>query len=89
MGATQGGNGHAPIYARLLEFHVSFVLPDFRISGRVSVSKMDGKVARIMKGGCSTSRERTETRVLLVVSSVSCRVCFVKRGIRSLAGPCE
>ena len=69
MGATQGGNGHAPTYARLLEFRVSFVLPDFRISGKVSVSKMDGKVARIMKSGCSTSRERTETRILLVVSS--------------------
>ena len=85
MGATQGGNGHAPTYAKLLEFRVSFVLPDFRISGKVSASKMDGKVARIMKGGCSTSRKRTETRILLVVSSVSCRACFVKRGIRSVA----
>ena len=83
MGTAQNGNGRAPTYTRLLEFRVSFVLPDFRISGKVtSVSKMDGKVARIMKGGCSTSRERTETRVLLVVSSVSCLACLVKRGIR-------
>ena len=58
MGAAQNGNGHAPTYARFLEFRVSFVLPDFWISGKVSISKMDGKVARIMKDGYSTSRER-------------------------------